>query len=68
MSVVHIARRGRRFSREHVPGHLFAPICDDDPSFPWRPIAVLVLGIVVVVATVIALTFLVAWPVTGRAY
>jgi hypothetical protein len=47
---------------------LVAPIGDDDQSFPWRPLAVLVASIVLIVATVITVSFLVAWLVTGRAY
>jgi hypothetical protein len=47
---------------------LFAPIRDDDPSFPWRPVAVLFVAIVLLVATLITLSFLVAWLVTGQAY
>jgi hypothetical protein len=58
----------RRFGLRHAFRRLFAPIRDDDPSFPWRPVVVLLLGIVLILATVITLSFLVAWLVTGQAY
>jgi hypothetical protein len=62
------ARRRRRFGPRNSLRHLFAPIRDDDQSFPWRPVAVLFVAIVLLVATVITLSFLVAWLITGRAY
>ena len=58
----------RRFGLRHAFRRLFAPIRDDDQSFPWRPVAVLLVAIVLLVATVITLSFLVAWLVTGQAY
>jgi hypothetical protein len=58
----------RHFGLRHAFRRLFAPILDDDPSFPWRPVVVLLLGIVLILATVITLSFLVAWLVTGKAY
>ena len=58
----------RRFGLRHALRRLFAPIPDDDPSFPWRLIAVLLVGLLFIVATVITLSFLVAWLVTGQAY
>jgi hypothetical protein len=58
----------RRFGLRHAFRRLFAPIRDDDPSFPWRPVVVLLLGILLILATVITLSFLVAWLVTGQAY
>ena len=61
------APRRRRFgSRDAL--RLFAPIRDDDQAFPWRPVAVLFVAIVLLIATVITLSFLVAWLVTGQAY
>jgi hypothetical protein len=62
------APRRRRFGSRDALRRLFAPIRDDDPSFPWRPVAVLFVAIVLLVATVITLSFLVAWLVTGQAY
>jgi hypothetical protein len=47
---------------------LFAPIRDDDPSFPWRPIVILVTGMVLILGTVITVSFVVAWLVTGEPY
>lgn len=47
---------------------LFAPIRDDDPSFPGRPVVVLLVGIGLILTTVIAVSFLVAWRARGEAY
>jgi hypothetical protein len=62
------ASRRRRFGFRGALRRLFAPIRDDDLSFPWRPVAVLFVAIVLLVATLITLSFLVAWLVTGQAY
>jgi hypothetical protein len=60
--------RRRRLGPRRALLRILGPIHDDDESFPWRPIAVLLFGIVLIVATVITLSFLVAWLVTGQAY
>lgn len=62
------APRRRRFGSRDALCRFFAPIRDDDQAFPWRPVAVLFVAIVLLVATVITLSFLVAWLVTGQAY
>jgi hypothetical protein len=60
--------RRRRFGSRDALRRLFTPIRDDDQTFPWRPVAALFVTIVLLVATVITLSFLVAWLVTGQAY
>jgi hypothetical protein len=62
------APRRRLFCSRVAVRRLFAPIRDDDQPFPWRPVAALFVAIVLLVATVITLSFLVAWLVTGQAY
>jgi hypothetical protein len=62
------APRRRRFGSRHAPAASSAPIRDDDQAFPWRPVTALFVAIVLLVATVITLSFLVAWLVTGQAY
>jgi hypothetical protein len=62
------APRRRRFGSRDAVRRLFAPIRDDDQSFPWRPVAIPFVAIVLRVATVITLSFLAAWLVTGQAY
>jgi hypothetical protein len=57
-----------RFGSRDALRRLYAPIRDDDQAFPWRPVTVLFVAIVLLVATVIMLSFLVAWLVTGQAY
>jgi hypothetical protein len=47
---------------------LFAPIHEDDESFPWRPMVMLYAAIAVLIAVLITLSFVLAWLVTGRAY
>jgi hypothetical protein len=68
MALPDTARRRRRLGPRDALRRLFAPIRDDDQAFPWRPVAVLFVAIVLLVATVITLLFLVAWLVTGQAY
>jgi hypothetical protein len=68
MALPETAPRRRRFGSRDVLRRLVAPIRDDDLAFPWRPVAVLFVAIVFLVATVITLSFLVAWLVTGQAY
>jgi hypothetical protein len=58
----------RRPAWRNALTRLFSPIRDDDPSFPWRPIAILLVGVLLIVAAVIVLAFLVAWLVTGQPY
>ena len=68
MALPDAAPRRRRFGSREALRRLVAPIRDDDLAFPWRPVAVLFVAIVLLVATVITLSFLVAWLLTGQAY